>query len=73
MGEMYVCRTKLLMTYVKQVNPKLAHRRVMCRAALIGCQIGRLMLLIPQRNRFPSDVRRIEEELIAAVLALARQ
>ncbi|TDG02878.1 TetR/AcrR family transcriptional regulator [Paraburkholderia guartelaensis] len=71
MDEMYVAERKLLAQFIRRINPKLDQKQLMCRAALIGCQIEGLMLLIPQRNRFPSDIRGIEEELMTAVLALA--
>lgn len=71
MDEMYIEERKLLARFVQEVNPKLDKHQCLCRAALIGCQIEGLMLLVPQRNKFPSDVRGIEEEAITAVLALA--
>ncbi|MBN3787675.1 TetR/AcrR family transcriptional regulator [Burkholderia sp. Ac-20353] len=71
MDAMYVEERKMLARFVQEVNPKLDKRQRMCRAALIGCQIEGLMLLIPQRNRFPSDIRGIEEEAVTAILALA--
>ncbi len=71
MDDMYMAERKLLARYIKEINPRLDQRQLMCRAALIGCQIEGLMLLIPQRNRFPSDIRGIEDELLTAIQALA--
>nr|WP_198399071.1 TetR/AcrR family transcriptional regulator [Caballeronia hypogeia] len=71
MDDMYVAERKLLAQFVRRVNPALDASQAVRRAALIGCQIEGLMLLIPQRNRFPSDIRGIEDELVQAVLGLA--
>jgi TetR/AcrR family transcriptional regulator len=72
MDEAYVFQRKMIRGFLEAVNPDLPPLELSCRAALITCQIEGLLLLIPQRNRFPSDVRGIEDEAVRAVLALAR-
>jgi TetR/AcrR family transcriptional regulator len=57
--------------FIEAVNPNLSSAELSCRAALVTCQIEGLLVLIPQRNRFPSDVRGIEDEAVRALLNLA--
>lgn len=72
MDEAYVVQRRMIADFVAAVNPGLPPQELACRAALITCQIDGLLVLIPQRNRFPSDVRGIEDEAVRAILALAR-
>ncbi|MGF6970901.1 TetR/AcrR family transcriptional regulator [Paraburkholderia sp. WC7.3g] len=72
MDEAYAVQRRMIRTFVEAVNPDLLPSELSCRAALITCQIEGLLILIPQRNRFPSDVRGIEDEAVRAILALAR-
>jgi TetR/AcrR family transcriptional regulator len=72
MDEAYVVQRRTIRDFVEAVNPDLAPLELSCRAALITSQIDGLIVLIPQRNRFPSDIRGIEDEAVRAILALAR-
>lgn len=69
--EAYAYQRRTISHFVEAVNPTLSTQEIACRAALITCQIEGLMVLIPQRNRFPSDIRGIEDEAVKAILALA--
>jgi AcrR family transcriptional regulator len=71
MDEAYVVQRRVIAEFVNAVNPDLPPQELSCRAALITCQIDGLLVLIPQRNRFPSDVRGLEDEAVRAILALA--
>jgi hypothetical protein len=70
--EAYLYQRRWIRGFLEAVNPELSPLELSCRAALITCQIDGLVILIPQRNRFPSDVRGIEEEAVRAMMSLAR-
>ncbi|WP_175425606.1 TetR/AcrR family transcriptional regulator [Trinickia violacea] len=72
MEEAYIYQRRWIRGFVEAVNPDLPTLELSCRAALITCQIEGLLVLIPQRNRFPSDIRGIEDEAVRAIMALAR-
>lgn len=69
--EAYVHQRRRISNFVEAVNPALSAQEIACRAALITCQIEGLIVLVPQRNRFPSDIRGIEDEAVKAIVALA--
>ncbi|MCP3727113.1 TetR/AcrR family transcriptional regulator [Paraburkholderia sp. CNPSo 3272] len=71
MEEAYVLQRSMLKGFIEAVNSNLSPLELSCRAALVTCQIEGLVVLIPQRNRFPSDVRGIEDEAVRALLNLA--
>ena len=72
MDDAYLYQRRWIRGFLEAVNPGLPSLELSCRAALITCQIDGLMILIPQRNRFPSDIRGIEEEAVKAMMSLAR-
>ncbi|MBY4725119.1 TetR/AcrR family transcriptional regulator [Burkholderia contaminans] len=57
---------------IEAVNPALPQAVRIRRAALVTAQIEGLIVLIPQRNRFPSDIKGIEDDAVTAILALAK-
>ncbi len=72
MDEAYLYQRRWLRGFIEAANPALPSSELSCRAALITCQIEGLLVLIPQRNRFPSDVKGIEEEAVLSMRALAK-
>ncbi|WP_174982567.1 TetR/AcrR family transcriptional regulator [Burkholderia lata] len=58
--------------FIEAVNPALSQAALTRRAALVTAQIEGLIVLIPQRNRFPSDIKGIEDDVVMAILALAK-
>ena len=56
---------------IEAVNPALPQAVRIRRAALVTAQIEAIVL-IPQRNRFPSDIKGIEDDAVTAILALAK-
>jgi hypothetical protein len=71
MEEAYLFQRGVLGGFIAAINPDLSQLELSRRAALITAQIEGLLVLIPQRNRFPSDIRGMEDEIVKAVLALA--
>ncbi len=71
MEEAYLLQRRTLSAFVAAINPGLSPLELSRRAALITAQIEGLFVLIPQRNRFPSDIKGMEDEVVKAVLALA--
>ncbi|MCA8031090.1 TetR/AcrR family transcriptional regulator [Burkholderia cepacia] len=71
MDEAYVAQRRTIRDFIEAVNPDLTPLELARRAALITSQIDGLIVLIPQRNRFPSDIRGLEDEAVRAILALA--
>jgi AcrR family transcriptional regulator len=69
--EAYLHQRRWIRGFLEAVNPDLSSLELSCRAALITCQIEGLMILIPQRNRFPSDIKGIEEEAVRSMMSLA--
>ena len=57
---------------IEAVNPALPQAVRIRRAALVTAQIEGPIVLIPQRNRFPSDIKGIEDDAVTAILALAK-
>ncbi|WP_133645484.1 TetR/AcrR family transcriptional regulator [Paraburkholderia flava] len=70
MEEGYEFQRHAIGELVAAVNPQLSPSELACRAALITCQIEGLFVLIPQRNRFPSDLKGIEDEAVKAIMAV---
>ncbi|MGZ2748233.1 TetR/AcrR family transcriptional regulator [Burkholderia stagnalis] len=68
----YQFQRRVIGAFVSDVNPELTPLELSRRAALITCQIEGLFVLIPQRNRFPSDIKGIEDEAVKAIVALVR-
>ncbi|WP_081063293.1 TetR/AcrR family transcriptional regulator [Burkholderia stagnalis] len=68
----YQFQRRVIGAFVSDVNPDLTPLELSRRAALITCQIEGLFVLIPQRNRFPSDIKGIEDEAVKAIVALVR-
>lgn len=64
--EGYGFQRRVIAGFIEAVNPALS------QAALVTAQIEGLIVLIPQRNRFPSDIKGIEDDAVMAVLALAK-
>ncbi len=71
MEEAYLFQRHMISEFVAAVNPGLPPIALARRAALITAQIEGLFVLIPQRNRFPSDIKGLEDEAVKAVLAIA--
>ncbi|WP_167338382.1 TetR/AcrR family transcriptional regulator [Paraburkholderia oxyphila] len=71
MEEGYMFQRRMISGFVADVNPQLPPLVLARRAALITGQIEGLLVLIPQRNRFPSDIKGIEDEAVKAILAVA--
>ncbi|SIO72099.1 transcriptional regulator, TetR family [Burkholderia sp. GAS332] len=69
--EMYFFQRQVFRELIAAVNPGLTPTELSCRAALITSQLDGLLVLLPQRNSFPSDIRGIEDEAVRAVKALA--
>ncbi|WP_162296923.1 TetR/AcrR family transcriptional regulator [Burkholderia ubonensis] len=69
--EGYQFQRNVIARFVADVNPGLSPSALARRAALITAQIEGLLVLIPQRNRFPSDIRGIEDDAVKAILAVA--
>ncbi|KWH25741.1 hypothetical protein WL99_23250 [Burkholderia cepacia] len=70
--EAYKFQRRMIGTFVTAINPALSPAALARRSALITAQIEGLVVFIPQRNRFPSDLRGLEEDVVTAVLALAK-
>ncbi|WP_419689996.1 TetR/AcrR family transcriptional regulator [Burkholderia theae] len=70
--EAYTFQRLMIAEFVTAINPELPPSVLARRAALITAQIEGLIVFIPQRNRFPSDLRGLEDDAVNAVLALAR-
>ncbi|CAN0642842.1 TetR/AcrR family transcriptional regulator [Burkholderia cepacia] len=70
--EGYGFQRRVIAGFIEAVNPALSHAALARRAALVTAQIEGLIVLIPQRNRFPSDIKGIEDDAVMAVLALAK-
>ena len=71
MEDAYLFQRGMISGFVAAVNPALPPPLLARRAALITGQIEGLLILIPQRNRFPSDIKGIEDEAVKAILAVA--
>ncbi|WP_396332540.1 TetR/AcrR family transcriptional regulator [Burkholderia anthina] len=67
----YKAQRAILARIIVQINPGLTEHECALRAALISCQMEGLMILIPQRKRFPSDLKGLETEVMRAMMALA--
>ncbi|WP_276322704.1 hypothetical protein [Burkholderia cepacia] len=70
--EGYGFQRRVIAGFMEAVNPALSQAALARRAALVTAQIEGLIVLIPQRNRFPSDIKGIEDDAVMAVLALAK-
>ncbi|MBN3796324.1 TetR/AcrR family transcriptional regulator [Burkholderia sp. Ac-20392] len=70
--EGYGFQRSVIAGFIEAVNPALSPAVLTRRAALVTAQIEGLIVLIPQRNRFPSDIKGIEDDVVMAVLALAK-
>lgn len=71
MEDAYLFQRSVIGEFVAAVNPQLPPDVLACRAALITGQIEGLLVLIPQRNRFPSDIKGIEDEAVKVILTVA--
>ncbi|KEZ04300.1 hypothetical protein GQ57_19145 [Burkholderia sp. MSh2] len=71
MEDAYLFQRRMIGGFVAAVNPRLSPNVRARRAALIAGQIEGLLVLIPQRNRFPSDIKGIEDEAVKAILTVA--
>ncbi|MCA3780981.1 MAG: TetR/AcrR family transcriptional regulator [Burkholderia sp.] len=71
MEDAYLFQRQMIAGFVTAVNPALTPQQLARRSALITAQIEGLSVLIPQRNRFPSDIKGMEDEAVKAVLAVA--
>ncbi len=71
MEDAYLFQRRMIGEFVAAVNPQLPPSVLARRAALITGQIEGLLVLIPQRNRFPSDLKGIEDEAVEVILAVA--
>lgn len=67
----YVFQRRVIGGFVEAVNPRLTQGARARRAALITAHIDGLLVLIPQRDRFPSDIDGIEDDAVKAIVALA--
>ncbi|WP_174958305.1 MULTISPECIES: TetR/AcrR family transcriptional regulator [Burkholderia] len=70
--EGYGFQRTVIAGFIEAVNPTLSRAVLTRRAALVTAQIEGLVVLIPQRNRFPSDIKGIEDDAVKAILALAK-
>ncbi len=70
--EGYGFQRGLIAGFIEAVNPTLSRAALTRRAALVTARIEGLIVLIPQRNRFPSDLKGIEDDAVKAILALAK-
>ncbi|HDR9761029.1 TPA: TetR/AcrR family transcriptional regulator [Burkholderia cepacia] len=71
MEDAYLFQRRMISGFVAAVNPQLSPNVLARRAALIAGQIEGLLVLIPQRNRFPSDIKGIEDEAVKAIITVA--
>ncbi|MCP3717364.1 TetR/AcrR family transcriptional regulator [Paraburkholderia sp. CNPSo 3281] len=71
MEDAYLFQRGMIGEFVAAVNPQLSPSVLAHRAALITGQIEGLLVLIPQRNRFPSDIKGIEDEAVRVILTVA--
>jgi TetR/AcrR family transcriptional regulator len=71
MEDAYLFQRRMIGEFVAAVNPQLPPSVLARRAALMTGQIEGLLVLIPQRNRFPSDLKGIEDEAVKVILAVA--
>lgn len=71
MEDAYLFQRQMIAGFVTALNPGLTPLHLARRSALITAQIEGLSVLIPQRNRFPSDIKGMEDEVVKAVLAVA--
>lgn len=71
MEDAYLFQRRMISEFVAAVNPQLSPSVLARRAALITGQIEGLLVLIPQRNRFPSDINGIEDEAVKVILTVA--
>ncbi|WP_446904908.1 TetR/AcrR family transcriptional regulator [Burkholderia sp. YIM B11467] len=69
--EFYMFQIELIGQIVATLNPVLPPSALTRRSELILAQIEGLMVFVPQRNRFPSDLRGLEDDAVKTVLALA--
>ncbi|MGS0893215.1 TetR/AcrR family transcriptional regulator [Burkholderia stagnalis] len=67
----YTFQLRMIGEFVAALNPALSPPKLARRSALISAQIEGLIVFIPQRNRFPSDLKGLEDDTVKAVLALA--
>lgn len=70
--EAYTFQRQMIGAFVTAINPALPPAVLARRSALITAQIEGLVVFIPQRNRFPSDLKGLEDDAVSAVLALAK-
>ncbi|WP_080971069.1 TetR/AcrR family transcriptional regulator [Burkholderia cepacia] len=70
--EAYTLQRHMVAEFVMAINPALPPPVLARRSALITAQIEGLVVFIPQRNRFPSDLKGLEDDAVKAVLALAK-
>ncbi|CAB3769818.1 hypothetical protein GQ57_08250 [Burkholderia sp. MSh2] len=71
MEDAYLFQRQMIAGFVAAINPGLSPLHLARRSALITAQIEGLSVFIPQRNRFPSDIKGMEDEVVKAVLAVA--
>lgn len=69
--EAYTFQRSMIARFITAVNPNFSKIELAHRAALITSQLEGLLLLVPQRNRFPSDLKGIEDAAVKAIMALA--
>lgn len=69
--QIYKAQRSYLARFIAGINPALTGHECALRAALISCQMEGLMILIPQRKSFPSDLKGVETEVVRAMMALA--
>ena len=71
MNSMYDYERGVFEFFIKELNPSLARKEVVQRAALMVTQIEGLMLLIPQQTRFPRAMAGIEQVCVEQIIGLA--
>lgn len=69
--DVYTFQLRMIEEFVADINPSLSPGVLGRRSALISAQIEGLMVFVPQRNRFPFDLKGLEDDTVKAVLALA--
>ncbi len=66
----YKFQRQMIGEFVAVIAPTMPPAVLARRSALITAQIEGLVAFIPQRNRFPSDLKGIEDETVKAVMAV---